>query len=359
MGSSVRLLVVTAVATIGVMMPGVASAGGVFPYVVGSGDFTPAGGATRHFAVSADSGPQGVSGKFTAVIETTPFANLVGDVTCLYAQGNRAVVGVLVRSDPINPGLVGVGFLVAFVDNGVPSQSTTPDLRSAAFNGQSGAPTQAACVNAFPTAFTTLFPISPGDVTVNAGAVWDPATDFRLFPNQANPSPDSLGNPSVWSYMFSDGLVHDPAHYHLLPHYSVVDAISQQWDSGDATTGFTPLVRDLTTQHLLDMAPHGGQAFSFGNFAILAWRSPVAGTVNINGDVFLGDSSCTSVGSGIIWSIDKGSTSLQSSLLLSGGNMNFSLSTTVQVGDTLYFISDPGFDDLCDSTDVSMLITKP
>ena len=73
----------------------------------------------------------------------------------------------------------------------------------------------------------------------------------------------------------------------------------------------------------------------------------------------MGDFTCTSLGSGIIWSIGQGSTTLVSSVLPSGGSMSFSVSATVQAGDTLYFVVDPGFDSLCDSTDLSLLITKP
>ena len=334
-----------------------AIADGVLPYVAGGGDVTPSNGVPFHFAVHALSGPQAVSGQITARLDTTPEQTIIAETSCLYIQGNRAVTGNMVTSDPTNPSLIGLTFEIAFVDNG----GAVADQTSAAFGfGRGSPPPQPACVNAFATAFTTLFPISPGRVTVNAGAAWDPVADFRLFPNQTNPSPDSLGNPGVWNYMFSDNLAHDPTHYHLLPHYSIIDANREEWDSGDPSSPFrTPLVGHLAQGRLIVLHPFGGQQISFGHFAILAWRSPVAGTIDVNGNVFLGDFSCTNLGSGINWSIDNGSSSLLTSSLPSGGSLNFSLSTTVRVGDTLYFIVDPGFDSLCDSTDLSLLITKP
>ena len=39
----------------------------------------------------------------------------------------------------------------------------------------------------------------------------------RGFPRQANPSPDRLGNPGVWSFLRSATLAHEPATYTLLP----------------------------------------------------------------------------------------------------------------------------------------------
>lgn len=152
------------------LVSGSASGGGVLPSAVGSGDFTPTGAVPRHFTITAVSGPEGVKGRITVRLETTPPTTIIAEVTCLYAQGNRAVVGSVVTFDSTNPALIGAPVMHAFVDNAMPSDPT-PDQRSAPRFVTGGPPTQSDCVSAFPTEFTTLFPIEPGNVTVDAGAV--------------------------------------------------------------------------------------------------------------------------------------------------------------------------------------------
>ena len=46
---------------------------------------------------------------------------------------------------------------------------------------------------------------------------WDVARDFRIAPNQANPSPDQMGNPAVWDYLYDPTGQTKPAAYKLLP----------------------------------------------------------------------------------------------------------------------------------------------
>ena len=152
---------------LGLLVSGSASGGGVLPSVVGSGDFTAA--VPRHITITAVSGPEGVIGQITVKLTTTPATTIIADVTCLYVQGNRAVVGSVVTFDSTNPALIGAPVMHAFVDNGAASDPT-PDQRSAPRFVTGGPPTQSDCESAFPTEFTTLFPIDPGNVTVNAGA---------------------------------------------------------------------------------------------------------------------------------------------------------------------------------------------
>lgn len=151
------------------LMYGSASGSGAPGSVVGSGDFLPSDGVPRHFTINAISGPNGVSGQITVRVETTPAGTIIADVTCLHVEGNRAVVGSVITFSSTNPAAVGARVMHAFVDNGVPG-GPTPDQRSAPQFPGGGPPTQADCVNAFPTAFTILFPIDPGNVTANAGA---------------------------------------------------------------------------------------------------------------------------------------------------------------------------------------------
>src|SRR5450759_1171453 len=48
---------------------------------------------------------------------------------------------------------------------------------------------------------------------------WNVVHDFRTYPNQSNPNPDSYGNTDVWRFLQSSSLTHDPATYSLLPNF--------------------------------------------------------------------------------------------------------------------------------------------
>ena len=63
-------------------------------------------------------------------------------------------------------------------------------------------------------------------------------------------------------------------------------------------------------------------------------------------------------GSGIIWSVDQASESLQTTILPAGEASAFDLTTTIRKGETLYFIHDPGSDSNCDSAFVTLAISK-
>lgn len=198
---------------------------------------------------------------------------------------------------------------------------------------------------------------SPGPRTVTfQGPTWNAGRDWLGAPNQSNPSPDSFGNPSVWSYLASDGLVHDPARYTPLPHFSAAGN-QERWDD----PGFMNLfVGHVNGTERIVMHSYGGRAFgeTFARSAILGWTSPIDGEVRIRGTVALPGLSICNVGSGIIWSIDKGSGSLESTVLPAGGASSFDLSTAVARGETLYFIHDPGFDSHCDQARLLIEISE-
>jgi hypothetical protein len=77
-----------------------------------------------HFAVSAQNGPQGVSGSYSSNSTSTgnPQLSFQGTVTCLSVAGDHAVVGgVITKAEVADE--VGNGFAVGFIDN----PGTTPD----------------------------------------------------------------------------------------------------------------------------------------------------------------------------------------------------------------------------------------
>jgi hypothetical protein len=117
-----------------------------------------------HFVVSAQSGPLGVSGIYdlsTPTISNPPGVfNFKGDVTCLQIVGNQAIVGGVVTSGG-EPGQIGTGFAVGFIDTGPATDTQTfTDLEI---------PTPVDCT-AEQFLFTqTLFPVLNGNVVVAGG----------------------------------------------------------------------------------------------------------------------------------------------------------------------------------------------
>ncbi len=178
--------------------------------------------------------------------------------------------------------------------------------------------------------------------------VWDAADDMLIAPNHANPNPDRYDN-ATWSYMWSSVRVHNPAQYRLFTHYTVVDAFREQWDVGDVqATPFPPrpLVGLDRPGGRIIMAPYPEQ------FAVLAWKSPVSGTVDLEGSVASSDP-CSH---GMDWTLDQGATSFLHGTLGGGQGQTFNGSLTVASGESLYFVLDPGPDDICDTAVVELTI---
>jgi hypothetical protein len=178
--------------------------------------------------------------------------------------------------------------------------------------------------------------------------VWDAASDMLVAPNQANPNPDQYGN-ATWSYMWSSARVHDPARYRLFTHYTVVDANREQWDSGDLqSTPFPP-------RPLVGLDRPGGRIIMHpypDEFAVLGWKSPVSGTVDFEGSVRSTDP-CSR---GVDWTLDQGRTTTMHGTLGGGQGQAFNGSVAITSGDSLYFVLDPGPDDICDTTVVELNI---
>ena len=89
--------------------------------------------------------------------------------------------------------------------------------------------------------------------------------------------------------------------------------------------------------------------------AIVAWKSPVNGNVTVTGSFRDVDPAC---GDGVLWSIDKGSKTLQSGDLANGGAASFSLVTAVKKDQIVYFTVDPKAEYSCDSTKLELIIGR-
>jgi hypothetical protein len=209
---------------------------------------------------------------------------------------------------------------------------------------QAGTSCDVTSINGEPVSGTVSTFIVGGPV-----ALWNPAADWKNFPDQANPSPDSYGNPDVWRYMASYGFDHDPATYQLLPNYQTA---GEQWND--------PGYVNLLVEHgspisaTLFMHSYGGRVIGLGRNSIVAWTSPVNGRLRVDGSVQLRPVSECPFGSGITWSIYQDAGTLLHNVLAAGEGASFAFSTNVQKGQTLYFVHDPGWDSNCDGAVVQL-----
>src|SRR5262245_4962142 len=127
-----------------------AGAGEPHGSVVGAGQrATDTGQILNHFAVSAQDGPNGVTGNYHVEGAGPGASSFDVDVKCTFIDGNQALIGGVITHEVNRPGLDGVGFAVAFQDNGNPGGGATPDRVS--FNdffvepGRTPPTTQAEC----------------------------------------------------------------------------------------------------------------------------------------------------------------------------------------------------------------------
>lgn len=177
---------------------------------------------------------------------------------------------------------------------------------------------------------------SPSTPPLPSPGLWNPVSDFVHRPDHANPNPDGHGHREVWSFLWST-IPHAPARYELMTVYT-----DDRWrDPSDTTTVYPD-------QGAIVL--HPGYTPDGPAYVILGWRSPTHGPIAVRGSVTLGDFNCTDLGSGVNLFVDRGAETLLHVRVPSGGSENMSVATTIEEGDSLYFIVDPGRDNLCDST---------
>jgi hypothetical protein len=192
---------------------------------------------------------------------------------------------------------------------------------------------------------------------------WSVAQDFRVPPNQSNPSPDSLGHIGVWSYEQAPRATpQNPATYSLVTNFSSCtgDPTAYLWDTtlGSPIVGFSdasapktcPTTATLPSKTLF-MTP------ASAGYAVLAWKSPVQGIVRAAGSFQSDD---PGGGSGIRWFVDKNSTKLVAGSDGVGGGHSFDTSQAVTPGDVLYFLVGPAANNVAthDTTELNLTITQ-
>jgi hypothetical protein len=142
-----------------------ASSAGAGESVTGSGwrgNLTTPDTPITHFAVSAQNGAPGVAGVYSSMNASNALLNFRGDVTCVLVAGNHAVVGGVVASGG-EPGQVGTGFAVGFVDNPSPTADrvTFTDTERA---------TPVDCIAEAVLFAMTTFPVLRGNVEVEGAS---------------------------------------------------------------------------------------------------------------------------------------------------------------------------------------------
>jgi hypothetical protein len=220
---------------------------------------------------------------------------------------------------------------------------------------------------------------SPPDAApVDAGpcdpTVWNLAADFRVSPDQQNPSQDSCGNPDVWHYLDSATLAHDPSTYSLLVGHTTALIESNGLEGWfDPNSGFEELPHVAINSSGSDMNPLAQIVWPAGavlvhptptRLAIVGWKSPITGTVAVTGQAIDRNGGCAT--NGILWFVAHGGSDLASGVLDEGDAQDFSAAVggaalaavDVSAGDFLYFIVDPRDGEFsCDSTQLDVTIT--
>ena len=185
---------------------------------------------------------------------------------------------------------------------------------------------------------------------------WDLVKDVQRTSNQISFAQGARG---VWYFMESNALKQDPTIYRQMPDYNA-PCINV---SGELLTNG---VAYWQVAHSVDNNPRVGVNFTnqtklvFGQpvpahvlwlhpapdrYSIVAWKSPISGSVNINGvfsDLAVG------CGNGVRWMIDRNTDNIQSSVLPEGGEQQFHVAgLKVMQGTVLYFTVDPLRGDNC------------
>ena len=181
---------------------------------------------------------------------------------------------------------------------------------------------------------------------------WDAAGDFERAPRPANPGRDRYGN-STWFYLYSGTPAHEPAHYHALPNFAVLALNWEVWHNSPGHPHETPGGMTGFSNNRIIM--HPGH-WNLGQNAVLGWRSPVASDILVTARIENDDGTCGVPENGILWSIDKGSTSIRSGFLGPSGFTQLELTTSVSLGESVYIVVNDAGDSNCDTTVVDLTV---
>jgi hypothetical protein len=196
---------------------------------------------------------------------------------------------------------------------------------------------------------------------------WNLAADFKLPPNQANPSADACGAP-VWSFLAtpSGSTTRDPSTYRLMTSPQGLAGLgSPAVFSWGATNDFVnetwlPAIGVNASGQDQTVLP-GGSSFVWpagkvlvhpgsSSLAVIGWTSPVTGVVKFNVTV----SKMDPRGNGIGWTVDENGAASSRGVVVPGATGRFSQNVVVTSGDVVYVAIDPNGDFTFDSTQVDI-----
>jgi hypothetical protein len=174
---------------------------------------------------------------------------------------------------------------------------------------------------------------------------WDAVEDFPRAPHEENPGHDRYGN-ATWFYLYSSAKLHDPTLYRPLPEFHVMGGRNEWWSFGlqPDRSAIPPLVGTNWGQRI--MVFHPDQS----HYAILGWRSPYTGKVRLSLQLRFVDPALQADSNGIVWSIDRAGSTLQSQPLTPGNEGRDELTLDVNAGETFYFVIDDRGDSRSDLT---------
>lgn len=195
---------------------------------------------------------------------------------------------------------------------------------------------------------------------------WNLARDIATTQNQIGFDQRTRG---VWYFMVSSSANHDARRYRFLREYNApalpftdisIPVGFSCWQEPaqvlpDVCFNFNDASVRLESfdvpPHTVDMHPYQDQ------YSIVAWRSPLQGSISIEGSFQDLDDHC---GNGILATIDRNSEILFFEDLPDGTGAHFHLpKVRVNEDDVLYFIVDAkNFDYVCDSTALDLTITR-
>jgi len=200
-----------------------------------------------------------------------------------------------------------------------------------------------------------------GSATASA---WSPRSDWKLPQDvleTGNQISFNQGARGVWYFMEAASLTHDPATYRLLPSFNnpclgTGTSGEQCWYEPNGPA-LSPKV-ELNVRNKPD-GEYPARTLSFapanGQFAVIAWHSPVTGTVAVSGAI-TNLNTCTI---GVGWSVDQGTQSLASGVLGAGASATINLpSVSVKRGEALYVVLDARGDQSCDESSLTLDITR-
>ena len=137
-----------------------AAQSGPYDFVVGGAERSADVFSARHVALSAHNGLRGATGEFTSQTATFTFTS---EVTCLRVDGNRAVIGAIVRQSAERPDLEGLMVFAAFEDNGDPTDVTPDRVSAYIFDVPGGTTCDISTV-----LYGTLAPVTSGNININS-----------------------------------------------------------------------------------------------------------------------------------------------------------------------------------------------